>query len=65
MEGNGRGDFSEVFDAGAPDVSIQMVRAWGALLVALILMLALIHGISASEATKRLALDIQTITPTG
>lgn len=60
---HGRGDFSTVFDVNDPNVALSAFRAWTALLVAIILVLAVFHAMSVAEASRRLALEIATIEP--
>ena len=61
MVGDGRGDFSSVFDVNDPNVTLNALRAWVALLVAMILTLSVFHSMPVSEASRTLAREVATI----
>ena len=61
MVGDGRGDFSSVFNVNDPNVTLNAFRAWVALLAAMILTLSVFHSMSVSEASRTLALEVATI----
>jgi hypothetical protein len=64
MVARGQADFSPIFDRNDPEIHLKAFRAWTALLVSIILMLGVLYGIGATEASRRLNLEIATITPT-